>query len=126
MAMHTAMTAASLPPLNTGSLSDCCAGNVDDAVGGRCGVDNSGVGGSECQVDWVVRLDKGLEDISLAPLNDERLVYPERESGGNEPDVAGLLVVSVSVSVSGNATEITGAVWGGATVFAAIDGESWW
>jgi len=57
-------------------------------------------------------------------LNDERLVYPELEFGDNEPDVAGLLVVSVSVS--GNTTEVTGSVWVGTTVSALIDSGSWW
>ena len=60
------------------------------------------------------------EDISLAPLNDERLVYPELESGESESGVASLLVVSVWV------TEATGVVWAGATGLVDIDGGSWW
>ena len=54
----------------------------------------------------------------MAPLNDERLVHPELESGDNESGVASLLVVSVWV------TEATGIVWAGATGFVGIDGGS--
>jgi len=63
MTMHTAMTAASLSPLNTGSVFDCCAGNVDEAVVRSCGADESGVEGSDRQVDCVVRLDKILVSL---------------------------------------------------------------
>ena len=67
MTMHTAMTAASLSPLNTGSVSDCCVGNVNDAVGRRCDVDEPSIGGLDRQVNWVVWLDEVLVSL-YAPM----------------------------------------------------------
>jgi len=43
MAIDTAMVAASLPPLNAGSVFDCCAEEVDDCWGGECDVSEEAV-----------------------------------------------------------------------------------
>ena len=48
--MLTTTTAASLPPLNIGSVFGCCEENVDDAWGVRSAE------GSDCLADSVVRL----------------------------------------------------------------------
>lgn len=50
VAMHVTITAASLPPLNTVSVLDCCAENVDDASGMKSDVNEVGVEGSDCPI----------------------------------------------------------------------------
>jgi len=47
------MTAASLPPLKTGPVFDCCEVTVDDASGIRRDVKESNAEGSGCPIDWV-------------------------------------------------------------------------
>lgn len=70
-AMHARMTAASLPPLNTDSIFDCSE-IVDDVGGIRSDVNEGGIKGSGCTVDWVVLL-----GTSKSPESVPALVSPE-------------------------------------------------
>ena len=58
-------TAASLPPLNTGPVLDCCAENVDDASGRKGDVNELGSG---CPIYWVVPLEAPEPSVIVEAL----------------------------------------------------------
>ena len=67
-AMHAKMTAASLAPLNTDSVFCCCGEDVVDASGIRSDVNEGDAKGSDCAVDWVMRLDTSEPSESVRAL----------------------------------------------------------